>query len=70
MQKKRSLVITDWRRVMRPGPEPRSVLLSRGKVVQRPPAAASERSSKERWEDDGGHVAKATPSKPPIVGGD
>ena len=70
MQKKRSLVITDWRQVMRPGPEPRSILLSRGKVVPRPPAAPSERSAKERWEDDGGHVAQAALPKPPIVGGD
>jgi len=70
MQKKRSLVITDWRQVMRPGPEPRSVLLSRGKVVPRPRASPSERSAKERWEEEGGHVARAAPSNPPIVDGE
>ncbi len=54
MEKKRSIVIADWRQVMRPGPKPRSVLLSRGKLVPRPPAKPAEPSAKERWEDDGG----------------
>ena len=70
MEKKRSLIVTGWRQVMRPGPKPRSVLLSRGKVVPRPPAASSERSAKERWDDEGGHLAKATVPKTPITGGD
>ncbi|MFZ3323837.1 MAG: hypothetical protein WA190_15805 [Usitatibacter sp.] len=69
MEKKRS-PIPDWRQVMRPGPKPRSVPLSRGKVVPRPPAVPLERSAKERWEDEGGHVAKAALIKPPIVGGE
>jgi hypothetical protein len=68
MEKKRS-PIADWRQVMRPGPKSRSVPLSRGKVVPRPPVVPLERSAKERWEDEGGHVKPALP-KPPIVGGE
>ena len=67
MEKKPPLVIADWRQVMRPGPRPRSILLSRGKVVPRPPAVSAERSSKERWEDDGAPLDKANPPKLPIA---
>ena len=70
MEKKTPPAIADWRAVMRRGPNPRAVLLSRGKVVPRPPGAPAEHSAKERWEDDGGHFDKATVPKPPIPGGD
>ena len=70
MEKKPPVVIADWRQVVRRGPAPRSVTLSRGKVVPRPPGVPPERASKERWDDDGGHYDKATLPKPPIPGGD
>jgi hypothetical protein len=70
VEKKRPLAIPAWRQVMLPGPTPRSVLLSRGKVVPRPPVAISERAARERWDDDGGHFDKVKLPKPPIAGGD
>ncbi|HLX21838.1 MAG TPA: hypothetical protein VKR38_00720 [Usitatibacter sp.] len=70
MEKKRPAAIADWRQVMRPGPRPLAVLLSRGKVVAPPPATPPEPLAKERWEDDGGHFDKVTLPKAPIAGGD
>jgi len=68
MEKKRSPVIADWRQVMLPAPKPRSPLLSRGRGARRPPATPGERSAKDRWEDEGGHLDKAKLPKTPIVG--
>jgi hypothetical protein len=68
MQKKPPLAIAGWRQVMLPAPKPRSVLVSRGKAARQPPAAPAERSAKDRWEDEGGHLDKA--KLPPIVAGD